>query len=187
MATSTLYALSLQTLEWALLWPPSPSSPSSPSPTSASDPGSSPSSQPRYYHSASAHGAQLLVFGGERPAAQFRAGGGTRELADLWIWDTVSRHWEQPRLGVREGVKRPTGRFAHLSLVDSLFVGGGPALFVIGGSGRAGRELAILDLEGRCWVHNLEDVGRTLGACGSVIVNEAMELSGGKRKRGWCG
>lgn len=112
-------------------------------------------------------------------------------MDDLAIWDVTSQQWAMPTLGLREGVKRPAARFAHLSIVDSLFVGGGPALYLIGGEtsrARAApdhlRDLAVLDLESMCWVHTVEDVGRKCGAHRSVVAGETVGFVGRARVEG---
>lgn len=115
---STLYALNLNTLSWTNLTPPN----------------SIPSPAPRYFHSAESWGNKIIIFGGEGYAASSSSSEGLevssstsidptssplRTLGDLWIWDTIKGEWENPEPTCVEGVEKPEGRYAHLSIVNS--------------------------------------------------------------------
>lgn len=106
---NSLYALSLHTLTWTLLWP----SPSSSSSTAGP--------APRYFHSAEAWGSKVIVFGGEGYLPNERETDDPTPLCtldDVCIWDTEKGVWEVPELGCAEGVERPAARYAHLAVVQ---------------------------------------------------------------------
>ncbi|BGO95746.1 hypothetical protein NBRC10512_001582 [Rhodotorula toruloides] len=110
----TLYALDLRRLVWDKLWPPPSSAPpASKGPT------------PRYFHSAAAWEDKLVVFGGQRFVPALGSGAGNGEghletLDELIVWDTQERCWSFPSTAVRNGAKRPTPRYAHLSVVSTV-------------------------------------------------------------------
>lgn len=124
---STLYSLSLRTLEWRLLWPPAEPT------TSDEAPPIGPAA--RYFHSAEAWGSKIIVFGGEGYAetegGAAEAEGDEEEqaplctLGDLCIWDTETGKWEFPEAECDEGVELPAPRYAHLAAVSSVVGEGG--------------------------------------------------------------
>ncbi|GEM11084.1 regulatory protein Ral2 [Rhodotorula toruloides] len=108
----TLFALDLRRLAWNKLWPPT-----SPSASSAKGP------TPRYFHSAAAWEDKLVVFGGQRfvPSSGTSKGDGHLETLDeLLVWDTKKQSWLFPNTAVRNGARRPTPRYAHLSVVSTV-------------------------------------------------------------------
>lgn len=130
---STLYSLSLRTLEWQLLWPPTTTSTAEASTPAPVGPAA------RYFHSAEAWGHKIVIFGGEGYAES--EGGGTADgqgegeggdeeeeedqaplctLGDLCIWDTEKRTWEFPSPECEEGVEPPAPRYAHLGVVSTV-------------------------------------------------------------------
>lgn len=165
---STLYSLNLNTLAWTNLTPPT----------------SSLSPSPRYFHSAEAWGNKIIIFGGEGYATSSANSQGLQvigttvdptasplcTLGDLWIWDTIKGEWENPEPACIEGVEKPEGRYAHLSIVNSSYsdqrrgTGGlfggevekeSSTLTIIGGQDLANTYLHsvnVLDLDEMKWV-----------------------------------
>lgn len=124
---SSLYSLSLRTLEWRLLWP-SPSASTSVAAGTPALPSIGPA--PRYFHSCEAWGNKLVIFGGEGYAESQNgaAEGGDEDdepaplctLGDLCIWDTTTNTWEFPTPECDEGVEPPAPRYAHLGAVSTI-------------------------------------------------------------------
>ncbi|KAL8292010.1 hypothetical protein RQP46_001476 [Phenoliferia psychrophenolica] len=135
--TSTLYALSLNTLTWELVVPPSPSNY-----ISASSHPDLQEPTPRYFHSAAAWGDKIVFFGGEafsspsprsldREDASTPSSTSLQALSDVFLFDVHSRTWIFPSTTSLPGVSPPTPRFGSLAVIrpDPL----GDSLYVIGG------------------------------------------------------
>lgn len=103
---NSLWCLNLGTLVWEKLWPKE-SSRSESSPL------------PRYFHSAIAWGAKLVIFGGEGESEKPEIDQCFKMLDDLAIFDTEEEKWELAKLKVAGGVRRPAARYAHLSAIVS--------------------------------------------------------------------
>ncbi|BGP20232.1 hypothetical protein JCM10213v2_008369 [Rhodosporidiobolus nylandii] len=188
---NTLYQLDLRTLSWTRL-----DSPSTPA--------------PRYFHSCDAWGDKLLVFGGQTFVAaseEERAGGGADDapqghletLDELAVFDTTSRTWSFPPLTTRPGVKRPSPRYAHLAVVNTVscppppgFPNDAPSfssrLVIIGGQDYENNyipDLAVLDLDRSPpeWIADAPyprkaGTYRSVGAAAGVSVRPLEERQG---------
>ncbi|KAM0756505.1 hypothetical protein T439DRAFT_345234, partial [Meredithblackwellia eburnea MCA 4105] len=204
--TSDLYALDLKTLAWEQQWPTPPHNsaiasnsgsdaklPTEPATPDMPSPPPSPTSSistiaaspiGRYFHSASAWGNKLVVFGGQtsdedepdlaeddnlnrahspRPLR-------LRTLNDILVWDCDAREWELVKPSSWEDkVVAPGPRFAHLATVASVLVDHEDPfnksihrvsrLVLMGGQNDRGEyltDMAVLDLERMCWIEYAE-------------------------------
>ncbi|KAM0756151.1 hypothetical protein T439DRAFT_345007 [Meredithblackwellia eburnea MCA 4105] len=194
--TSTLYALSLRTLAWERLWPP----------TSDSDiiiPFSEGPSE-RYFHSAAAFGTSLIIFGGEglaNPEDVPPTPGSTvfsfddappslKAFNDIWVWNTIDRSWNKPFQTTRLGVTVPTPRFASLAFVPSTGTDWNK-LYIIGGqdveTSKYIQEICVLDLENFVWERRERfeasvGVYRSFVASATWGVREGAAAEGGGRR-----
>lgn len=163
--TADLYQLALPSLHWTLI-SPSPSSPSTPT--------------PRYLHSATAHGSNIIIFGGEGGAEG--DGDPLQELGDVLVYDTTTQAWSSPSIGTALDVHPPESRCAHLAALDAP----SHSLYIIGGQSAKGRarpehlrDTVVLDLRSWTWVGGVEDIGRTVGAYRSAVAGETMRYVAG--------
>ncbi|KAI8350334.1 hypothetical protein EDC96DRAFT_485874 [Choanephora cucurbitarum] len=109
-----LYILDLTTLSWTQHIPP----PDSDRPPKA-----------RYFHSASVHNDQLIIFGGMGHSSRMSSdGNGLLVLDDVAIFDIQTMCWTQPT--IPPSLYSPQARYAHLSAIteDRLVVMGGQDL-----------------------------------------------------------
>ncbi|OBZ82139.1 Protein ral2 [Choanephora cucurbitarum] len=112
--TNYLYILDLTTLSWTQHIPP----PDSDRPPKA-----------RYFHSASVHNDQLIIFGGMGHSSRMSSdSNGLLVLDDIAIFDIQTMCWTQPT--IPPSLYSPQARYAHLSAIteDRLVVMGGQDL-----------------------------------------------------------
>ncbi|GAA5834573.1 hypothetical protein JCM11251_007042 [Rhodosporidiobolus azoricus] len=191
---NSLYCLDLRTLSWSLV-----SSPDAPA--------------PRYFHSCGVWGEKLVIFGGQRfvpPAAagqEGQEGGGEapsqgylETLDELVVYDTVSRRWFIPSVSTRTGVRRPSPRYAHLSVCTTLSSPPPPGfssdsatlssrLTIIGGQDLDNNyisDLAVLDLDRMEWVAEAP-FPRKAGSYRSVAAAAGMSVKPLEEKTGLDG
>ncbi|GAA5973949.1 hypothetical protein JCM11641_001237 [Rhodosporidiobolus odoratus] len=183
---NTLYSLDLRTLSWTLL----PSSPSTPS--------------PRYFHSSTAWGEKLVLWGGQSfvpsegaQAADEEMPGHLETLDELVIFDTRTQEWSTPPTTVSAGIRRPSPRYAHLAVSSTATYPSAPGfsqaspslssrLVIVGGQDFENNylaDLAVLDLDRLEWVSEApypRKAGsyRSVGATASVSVRPREEKEG---------
>ncbi|KAM0749811.1 hypothetical protein T439DRAFT_290018 [Meredithblackwellia eburnea MCA 4105] len=146
---STLYTLSLRTLTWTLLWPPTVSEANGvPPPSTPAGP------DPRYFHSAEAWGNKIVVFGGEGYSAVAEGESvdnvPLRTLGDICIWDTEKNEWDLRQPTCAEGVDPPAPRYAHLGPPQEKSL-----LIIMGGQDIRNTYLHsvnVLDLDSMTWI-----------------------------------
>ncbi|KAL8280426.1 hypothetical protein RQP46_007074 [Phenoliferia psychrophenolica] len=173
--TANLWALSLQTLTWELLWQPS-------------DADAQRGPTPRYFHSAtSVSGRRLAFFGGEafvsrspdvadspsHPSSTLEA------LSDLFFYDIIDRSWIFPTTTALPGVTPPSPRFAALAVVRS------NKLYILGGqqvqSSRYVHNFAVLRLCDMIWERSAP-WALSVGQYRSFAAAGAWEVRGGREQ-----
>ncbi|GAA5876854.1 hypothetical protein JCM8547_002408 [Rhodosporidiobolus lusitaniae] len=189
---NSLYALDLRSLTWTLL----PSSPSTPS--------------PRYFHSCTAWGDKLVFFGGQSfviPCGSGEGGRGDGEqsghletLDELVLFDTKTQTWSTPSLSTASGVTRPSPRYAHLAVVNTVssspppgFPSSAPLLssrlVVLGGQNYENDyvpDLAVLNLDKTEWEASAP-YPRKAGTYRSVGVSAAVSVKPKEERVGMDG
>ncbi|GAA6020559.1 hypothetical protein JCM10207_008668 [Rhodosporidiobolus poonsookiae] len=179
---SSLYSLDLRNLLWTL------------HSASSSDP------SPRYFHSATAWGDKLVIFGGQRyvPAPASNGEEGHLETLDeLLVFNTTTQQWSFPSPACRPGVQPPSPRYAHLGVISTVSHPPAPGypsdcatsssrLLIIGGQDYENNyisDLAVLDLERLAWVDQAQfprKAGsyRSVGAAAATSVHPGHESDG---------
>ena len=111
----------------------------------------------RYFHTASNYHESIIIFGGLGPARdgdEIADGASEGCLADLAIFDLVSREWKIPTMP--EGMEVPPARYAHVATISR------DRLVIAGGERRAGGikstpqhllDLHVFDLLTEKWIY----------------------------------